>query len=69
MKKSKYGEDFLEWEIYTEQCTEEDKEYKRGEQNWNILIGGQDNTDEYFACVGGIGIWSEKKAFCIHVNY
>ena len=62
--------DFLEWDIFTEQCYEEDKRYKRGEQKWNILIGHDMQSEvEYFECVGGLGAWLEKKALCIHVNY
>ena len=65
-----HGKGFLEWEVYTEQCYEEDKEYKRGEQKWNILIGHDMNIEsEYFETAGGCGTWLEKKAFCIHVNY
>ena len=66
----RHGKGFLEWDIFTEQCYEEDKRYKRGEQKWNILIG-HDMQDEveYFECAGGVGIWEEKKALCIHVNY
>ena len=62
--------DFLEWDIYAEQCTEEDKEYKRNEQKWDILVGHDSSSEiEYFDCAGGSGAWKEKKAFCINVNY
>jgi len=65
--KAEYGEDFLNWDIYTEQCDENDKEYKRGKQNWEILHCGEEW--EYFKCCGFWTLFPKEKIFTINVNY
>jgi len=65
--KDRYGDDFLDWDIYTEQCTEDDKNYKRTKQNWKTIMCPEDW--EYFEFAG---FWTkiiEKKIFTINVNY
>ena len=67
----KEHKDILEWDVYAEQCSEEDKAFKRCEQGWKILIGRDCGQDvEYFECAGEDGgIWEEKKALIIYINY
>jgi hypothetical protein len=64
------GKDFLEWDVYTEQCTEEDKQYKRTEQKWEIIDCSDCYDDwEYFYCAGFNTIMPKEKIFTINVNY
>jgi len=67
--KKEYGKDFLEWDIYTEQCTEYDKKNKRGKQKWKINKGDDYDNWEYFQCVGFWTKIPKKKIFTINVNY
>ena len=67
--KKVYGKDFLDWDIYTEQCVEEDKVYKRTEQNWKIIKEGGIDDWEYFNCAGFNTIMPKEKIFTINVNY
>lgn len=70
--------DFLEYDVYLEQCSEGDKGYKRDpkKQGWDIITCPEfpddpvELYDEYFKALGlGIGVWKEKKAIFINVNY
>lgn len=73
--REEYGDDFLDWDVYLEQCTEDDKEYKRGEQEWDIKRSPEYKDDpeefwnEYFAVLGGIGRCEKDKCITINVNY
>ena len=58
---------FPDWEVYTEQCTERDKKYKRTEQKWKIVTDSE--GWEYFECVGFFTKMPRKKIFTINVNY
>ena len=64
-------DDFLEWDIYTEQICEMDKTFKKDKsdegQGWEWLVGGDDW--EYFKCVGFWTKFPDKKIFTINVNY
>jgi hypothetical protein len=62
----KYGEDFAEYDVYTEQCSEYDKRYKR-ESDWEAFTDPEDW--EYFKCEGFNSILPDKKIFTINVNY
>lgn len=64
-----YGEKFLDWDIYTEQITEDDKKYKRDKkgQKWEIVTDGDDW--EYFKCHGFNTKMPKQKIFTINVNY
>jgi len=66
LRKKEY-KDFLEWDIYTEQCTEGDKKYKRKKQKWEIIKDCEDW--EYFKCEGFYTIIPERKVITINVNY
>jgi len=66
-----YGDDFLSWDVYTEQIDKYDKHMK------STITGFQDNwgrvTDsegwDYFECVGFWTKFPDKKIFTINVNY
>lgn len=66
LNKLKIGEDFLDYDVYTEQCTEEDKVYKRDKQGWEVV---KTEEFEYFKCEGFSGLLYSNKGFTIHVNY
>ena len=64
-------DDFLEWDVYTEQIGEVDGHTK------STITGFQDNwrrvTDsegwEYFECAGFWTKFADKKIFTININY
>jgi len=64
--KKEYGDDFLDWDIYTEQIDELDKSTK-------IQRGWERFTDsegwEYFKCAGFWTKFPDKKIFTININY
>ena len=60
------GEDFLDYDIFTEQCTEEDKKYKRDEK-WKTFK--DEDGWEYFKCVGFWTLSKINRWFSINVNY
>jgi hypothetical protein len=64
--KKEYGEEFLEWDVYTEQCDEYDKESKL-ENNWETETDSEDWI--YFKCHGFWTIMPEEKIFTINVNF
>ena len=60
---------FLDWDIYTEQCTERDKKHKRTKQEWEIVKDSEDW--EYFKCAGD-GFFTKmpkKRIFTININW
>ena len=65
-RKAEYS-DFLEWDIYTEQIDECDKDAKRNNEHWKRLKDGEDW--EYFECVGFWTKFPREKVFTINVNY
>jgi len=65
--QKKYGKEFLDWEVYTEQISNSDKKYKKTKQNWHWLTDGE--GWEYFRCAGFWTKWKAKKIFTINVNY
>lgn len=73
--RKEYGDDFDNWVVYLEQCTESDKKYKRTEQKWDIVKSPdyrddpEELWDEYFGVCGGIGRCKDKKYITINVNY
>jgi len=59
--KKNYGSDFLEWDVYTEQLSEEEKkDYTtiKDKEGW-----------EYAKCFGFNTIMPKEKIFTINVNY
>jgi len=64
--KDEYDDNFLDWDIYTEQISELDKEHKR-QRGW---LSFKDSEDwEYFKCAGFWTKSPDKKIFTINVNY
>jgi len=63
-------DDFLEWDIYTEQIDECDKNTKKGNGfggNWKWLKDSE--GWEYCKCVGFWTKFPKDKVFTINVNY
>lgn len=77
--RKEYGDDFLNWSIYTEQLNELDKSVKRGEQTVKCFNGELNQSDwgkvvdsegwEYFECAGFWTKFEKQKIFTINVNY
>ena len=67
--QQEYGDDFLSWDIYTEQLDEDDKEVKRVgiQKNWPKLSDSE--GWEYFKCLGTFTKFEKEKALTINVNY
>ena len=64
-------DDFLEWDVYTEQIDEADRNIKSTitgfQDNWGRVIDGE--GWEYFECAGFWSKFPDKKIFTINVNY
>ena len=70
--RKEYGDDFLEWDVYTEQIHEIDKQHKRDTtestgKKWGRLTDSEDW--EYFECAGFWTNFPDKRIFTINVNY
>ena len=70
--KLEYGDSFLDWDVYTEQIDEVDKESKRTRtesngEKWGIVKDSEDW--EYFECAGFWTKFPEKKIFTVNVNF
>ena len=67
--KQEYGDDFLDWDVYTEQLNEDDKKFKMEdkEDKWETIKDYEDW--EYFKCFGFWTIMPKEKIFTINVNY
>ena len=69
----KYGQDFLNWKVYTEQITELDKICKRGEdldgfqKDWGHIKDSE--GWEYIACTGFFTKFPKEKIFTVNVNF
>lgn len=64
--KKKYGKNFLNWDIYTEQLDNEDKRFKIKE-NWETIKDSEGWI--HFKCFGFWTKFVKKKIFTINVNY
>ena len=62
-----YGEDFLEWNIYSEQVKGADRRHKKSNPQWKWLKDG--DGWEYLECAGFWTKFGKEKAFTINVNY
>jgi len=62
-------DNFLEWDVYTEQINSMDKVAKTSglQKNWGKLRDGEEW--EYFECAGFWTKFPDKKIFTINVNY
>jgi len=70
--KKEYGDDFLDWDVYTEQICEYDKKHKRTNvestgKKWGCFRDSEDW--EYFECAGFWTKWPKKRIFTVNVNY
>ena len=67
--RGEFGEEFLDWDVYTEQLDEKDKEAKRTgiQKGWGIL--GDSENWEYFQCHGFWTKFPKEKVFTVNVNY
>jgi hypothetical protein len=68
--QTKYGDEFLEWDVYTEQINSYDKKAKKGKGfggNWKFLKDSE--GWEYIECAGFWTKFEKEKAFTINVNY
>lgn len=70
--KKVYGKEFLDWDVYSEQCTTADKRHKRkpeteGGQGWETIKDGE--GWEYFRCHGFWTKCPKEKIFTVNVNY
>lgn len=64
--------DIMDYDVYLEQCTESDKEYKRTKQNWEIHKSQACDFDdewEYFKVHGFNTIIPDKKIVTININF
>ena len=66
--QKEYGKDFLEWDVYTEQLTTQDKKHKRGSGNSWETAKDADGW-EYFRCCGFWTLMPKEKIFTINVNF
>ena len=65
--KKDYGDDFLDWEVYTEQIDEGDKKDKKSNPQWHWI---KDSGDwEYIECAGFWTKFPKERIFTINVNY
>lgn len=62
-----YGDDFLDWSVFTEQLDITDRQSKKTNPQWKWLTDSE--GWEYIECAGFWTIFSEEKAFTINVNY
>ena len=81
--QKKYGKEFLEWDVYTEQITPEERKTKtKGftwingpngkKQKWSQADWGKIKDSEgweYFKCAGFWTKFPDEKIFTINVNY
>ena len=80
--KKSIGKDFLEYDVYTEQLNEKDKNFKRkwlknrkdihchhkdNGQGWEFIKDSEDW--EYFKCYGYNTVFKKQKIFTINVNF
>ena len=64
-----YGEEFLDWDVYTEQVDKDDRYDKTEGENkdWEKIKDGDDW--EYFMCHGFWTEFPDHKIFTINVNF
>ncbi len=65
--KKQYGDDFLNWDVFTEQLCDEDKQFKKNSPSWKFLTDSE--GWEYCECAGYWTKFEKEKAFTINVNY
>lgn len=67
--KEEYGDDFANWDVYTEQIHEIDKVAKTEgiQKGWGRVTDSE--NWEYFECAGFWTEFADKKIFTVNVNY
>ncbi len=65
--RKEFGDDFLDWEVFTEQICEQDKLFKKSSPAWKFITDSQ--GWEYLECTGFWTKFPDKKIFTINVNY
>jgi len=65
--QEEYGDDFLEWDVFTEQIDEQDKKMKKANPQWKWLTDSEDW--EYLECAGFWIKFEKEKVFTVNVNY
>jgi hypothetical protein len=65
--KYEFGEDFLDWDIYTEQINGIDRASKKNNPQWKWLKDSE--NWEYIECAGFWTKFPNERAFTINVNY
>lgn len=67
--KQEYGDDFLDWDVYTEQIDEMDKVVKTSglQKDWGKVSDSEEW--EYFECAGFWTKFPDKRIFTVNVNY
>ncbi len=65
--KKEYGDDFLNWDVYTEQIQAHDRKFKKREHSWKWLKDSEDW--EYCECAGYWTKFGKEYVFTINVNY
>jgi len=63
--KAEYGDEFLDWDVYTEQIGDVDREHKKKMRKWLKDSEGW----EYIECAGFWTKFPDEKVFTINVNY
>jgi hypothetical protein len=68
-QRLEYGDDFLDWDVYTEQIWDDDRLSKTEglQKSWRKVTDSE--GWEYFECVGFWTKFPDKKIFTINVNY
>lgn len=68
--KEVYGDDFLDWEVYTEQISSGDRKRKLSKKfggNWKTVKDADDW--EFFECAGFWTKFEKERIFTVNVNY
>ena len=65
--QSEYGDEFLDWDVFTEQLNETDKQAKKANPQWRWLTDSEEW--EYIECAGFWTKFVKEKAFTINVNF
>ena len=67
--KKEYGDDFLDWDVYTEQISKSDKlaKTKGVQKDWGKVADSE--GWEYFECVGFCAKFPKRRIFTVNVNF
>jgi len=65
--RKEYGDEFLDWEVYTEQLDETDKRMKKTNLQWKWITDSEEW--QYCECAGWWTKFPKEKVFTININY